>query len=67
MNEQFTRQAQDMFKVAQEGKIPENLKAFAEDSVSKTRDAYHKMNTVAKDGAKVVEEVVMAAQAGAKK
>ena len=66
MNEQFTRQAQDMFKVAQDGKIPENLKAFAEDSVSKTREAYQKINTAAKDGAKVVEEVVLAAQAGAK-
>ena len=66
MNEQFTRQAQDMFKVAQDGRIPENMKAFAEDSVTKTREAYLKLNTVAKDGAKVVEEVVLAAQAGAK-
>ena len=66
MNEQFTRQAKDMFKVAQDGRIPENIQAMAEDGVTKTRDAYLKLNTVAKDGAKVVEEVVMAAQAGAK-
>ena len=66
MNEQFTRQAKDMFKVAQDGRIPENIQAMAEDGVTKTRDAYLKLNTVAKDGAKVVEDVVMAAQAGAK-
>ena len=53
MNEQFTRQAKDMFKVAQDGRIPENIQAMAEDGVTKTRDAYLKLNTVAKDGAKV--------------
>lgn len=66
MNEQFVRQAQDMFRVGQDAKIPENMQAFAEDSVTKTRDAYHKLNSVAKDSAKVVEDVVLAAQAGAK-
>ena len=66
MNEQFSRQAQDMFRVAQDGKIPENLQALAEDSVTKSREAYQKFQTVAKDGAKAVEEVVLAAQAGAK-
>lgn len=66
MNEQFTRQAQDMFKVAQDGKIPENLQAFAEDSVTKSREAYHKFQSAAKDSAKVVEDVVLVAQAGAK-
>ena len=66
MNEQFTRQAQDMFKIAQDGKIPENLQALAEDSVTKSREAYQKFNSVAKDGVKVVEDVVLAAQASAK-
>lgn len=66
MNEQFTRQAQDMFKAAQNGRIPENFQAMAEDGVAKTREAYQKLNTAAKDSAKVVEEVVLAAQAGAK-
>ena len=66
MNEQFTRQAHEMFSAAREAKIPENIQAIAEDGVQKTRDAYLKMNTAAKDGAKVVEEVMLAAQAGAK-
>jgi len=66
MNEQFTRQAQDMFNAAREAKIPENIQAMAEDGVAKTREAYQKLNSAAKDGAKVVEEVMLAAQAGAK-
>jgi phasin len=39
---------------------------MAEDGVAKTREAYQKLQDVAKDNAKVVEEVVLAAQAGAK-
>ena len=66
MNEQFTRQAHEMFSAARDAKIPENIQAIAEDGVQKTRDAYLKMNTAAKDGAKVVEEVMLAAHAGAK-
>lgn len=66
MNEQFTRQAQDMFKAAQEAKIPETIQAFAEDGVAKTREAYQKVQDMTKDNVKVVEEVVMATQAGVK-
>ena len=66
MNEQFTRQAQDMFRAAQDAKIPESIQAMAEDGVSKTREAYHKLQSATKDQVKVVEEFVLAAQAGAK-
>jgi phasin len=66
MNEQFTRQAQEMFNVAKDARIPENMQAFAEESVAKTREAYEKFSTVAKDGAAALEEVVLASQAGAK-
>lgn len=66
MNEQFTRQAQEMFNAARDAKIPENIQALAEDNVARTRDAYQRINGVAKDGAKVVEEVMLTAQAGAK-
>ncbi len=66
MNEQFNRQAQDMFKAAQDARIPENLQSMAEDSVAKTREAFEQFSTVAKDNAKAFEEVVIAAQAGAK-
>ena len=66
MNEQFTRQAQELFGAAKDARIPENLQAFAEESVAKTRDAYQKFNTVAKDNAKVLEDVMAAAQVGAR-
>ena len=62
----FTRQAQDMFTAGKDARIPENMSAFAEDAVSKSRDAYSKFAAVAKDNVKVVEDVVLTAQAGAK-
>jgi phasin len=62
----FTRQAQEMFSAGKDAKIPENMSAFAEDAVAKTRDAYNKMNHVTKDNAKVMEDVMLTAQAGAK-
>jgi phasin len=66
MNEQFTRQAQEMFNAAKEVRIPENIQALAEESVAKTREAYNKINATAKDSAKLLEEVMLTAQAGAK-
>jgi phasin len=66
MNDQFTRQAQDMLAAAKEARIPENVQAFAEESVAKTRDAYTKLNAATQDSVKAVEEIVLAAQAGAK-
>jgi phasin len=66
MNDQFTRQAQEMFAAAKDARIPEQFQAFAEDSVAKTRDVYAKMNSAAKDGVKVIEDVMLAAHAGAK-
>ncbi|MGH1419617.1 MAG: phasin family protein [Hyphomicrobiaceae bacterium] len=66
MNDQFSKQAQDMFSAAKDARIPENVQAMAEESVAKTREAYAKMTTVAQDQAKVVEEVLLATQAGTK-
>ena len=66
MSDQFTRQAQDMFAAAKDARIPENVQAFAEESVAKTRDAYSKMSAATQDSVKAIEEVVRAAQAGAK-
>lgn len=62
----FTRQTQEFFSAAKEARIPEQVQAIAEDSVTKARETYDKFNTVAKDGAKVLEEVTVAAFAGAK-
>jgi hypothetical protein len=66
VNEQFTRQAQDMFNAAKDARIPENVQHMAEEGVAKTREAYQKINAVTKDGAKVMEDVMLTAHAGAK-
>lgn len=66
MNDQFARQAQDMFAAARDAQIPENVQAMVEDGVAKSRDAFDKMSVAAQDNAKAVEEMVVAAQDGAK-
>lgn len=66
MNEQFTRQATEMFSAAKDAKIPENFQAIAEEGVAKTREAYKQMSAISQDGAKAIEEVSLAAQAGVK-
>lgn len=66
MNEQFTRQAQEMFNVAKDARIPENFQAIAEDGVAKSREAFQKLNAAAQENAKTTEEVMLAAHAGSK-
>lgn len=66
MNEQFTRQAQEMFNVAKDVRIPENFQAMAEDGVAKSREAYQKFNAAAQEQVKTAEEMMLAAQAGSK-
>jgi len=66
MNDQYTRQAQEMLAAAKEARIPENVQAMAEDSVAKGREAYTKLSTAAQDGAKAMQEIMLTAQAGAK-
>ena len=66
MTDQFTRQAQEIFAAAKEARVPDNVQAIVENSVAKTREAYSTMNSAAKDGVKVLEDVMVAAHAGAK-
>lgn len=62
----FARQTQEILAAAKDARIPETVQALAEDGVTKAREAYGKLNSVAKDGARVLEEVMVAAHAGAK-
>lgn len=62
----FARQTQEMFSAAKDARIPEQMQVFAEDSVSKARETYDKINDAAKDNAKAMEDVLLTAQAGAK-
>ena len=66
MTDQFTRQAQEMFAAAKDARIPENVQVMATEGVAKSREAYAKFNAATKDGVKVMEDVMLAAHAGAK-
>ncbi|MGE5510816.1 MAG: phasin family protein [Bacteroidota bacterium] len=66
MNEYMKRQAEEFLNAARSARFPENIQAFAEESVAKSRDAFDKLSTVAKGQAKVAEELLLATQAGAK-
>ncbi len=63
MNDQLSRY---LFTAFQDARIPENVTAMVEDNVAKTREVYDKLSTVAKDSAKVIENVVGVSQAGVK-
>jgi len=66
MNDQFTRQAQEMFGAAKDASIPENMQALAEDSVNRSREFYQKMNETAQQNVSAIEEFMLASHAGAK-
>jgi len=66
MNEYFKRQTEEFLNAARVARMPENVQAFAEESVAKTREAYGKLSSAAKDHVKAAEEILVATQAGAK-
>ena len=66
MNEYIKRQAEEFLNAAKSVNLPENMQAFAQESVAKTREAYDKLSGAAKDQAKVAEDMLAATQAGAK-
>jgi hypothetical protein len=66
MNEFMKTQTEEFLNAARTARLPENFQAFAGESVAKTREVYDRLSTAAKDQAKVAEEILLAAQAGAK-
>ncbi len=66
MNEQMMKQAEEMIQAAQDMRVPENVQAFAEDSVQRTREVYERLSGVAQETTKAFEEITEAAQKGAK-
>src|SRR6478672_7561603 len=66
MNENLVRQAHEMLDAANHARIPQIVQTFAEESLTKSRGVYEKVSALAKDNAKVVEELLGAAQAKAK-
>jgi phasin len=66
MNEHIKRQAEDFMNAAKAAKIPENIKALAEDGVARSQEAFENLTAAAKDQAKVAEDLALATQAGIK-
>ncbi len=66
MNDFIKRQAEEFLAAANSTRIPEQFQAFAQDGVAKSRDAFDKLSTAAKDQAKAAEDVLLSTQAGAK-
>ena len=66
MNEQFTQQAQELFNVAKDTRIPENLQNMAEESVAKGRETYQRLNSAVQEQVKTAEEVMLATHASTK-
>lgn len=66
MHDFIKRQTEEFMNAAKAAQMPENMLAFAQESVAKTREAYDKLSSVARDQAKAAEEFMLATQAGAK-
>ncbi len=66
MNKPITRRAQEMLNAAMVGRIPENVRMIAEDSVAKSRSVYSKIGIVTKDRMKALENIIDVANRGAK-
>ncbi len=66
MLEQLARQARDAVAATGRTELPPEVLALAQESVSKTREAYAKWAIGAEKGAKALEEAIQLARTGAK-
>ncbi len=66
MNEQSTRYTREMFSTLEEARIPEAMRAFAEQAVVRMCQSYKNIGAVADDTARALEEVMLSTHAGAK-
>ncbi len=66
MNDYIKRQTEQFMNAAKDARIPENVQAFAEESVARSRETYGRLSAVAKDQAKAAEDMLLASQAGAR-
>jgi hypothetical protein len=64
MNEQITRQVIELFSPTSGASIPGNIQSIAEETVAKSREAYSRINSVAKDGVKALEDLMTSTYAG---
>ena len=63
---EFTKQAEEMLKAAREARIPDNVKAIAEQSVSQTRKAFDQLQSATREHAAHTDTVLSTVQAHGK-
>jgi len=66
VSEQFARQAEEFFSASNVGRIPDNVQSIVEDGVAKSRAAYLKINSTAKENLKALDDAMTSAYAGVK-
>jgi hypothetical protein len=66
MSIEFTKQAEDLLKAAREARIPDNVKAFAEEGVATSRKAFDTLHTATRQQAQQAETVLSTVHAGGK-
>ncbi len=59
---EFTKQAEELLKAAREARIPDNVKAIAEQGVSQTRKAFDQLQSVTREHAAHTGTVMATAQ-----
>ena len=64
MNQHVGKQMEEMLNAAKEARIPENMQAFAQEGVARTREAYEKLTAASEDGVKAATDVLTTAQKG---
>ena len=63
---EFTKQAEELIKAAREARIPDNVKAMAEEGVSHTKKAYDQLHSATRDHAAHTDTVLATVHAGGK-
>jgi hypothetical protein len=66
MTIEFTKQAEELLKAAREARIPDNVKAFAEEGVASSRKAFDTLHSATRQQAQQAETVLSTVHAGSK-
>ncbi len=66
MHEEIAREVRDMMAAAAKTEVPAQVRAIAQESVAKAREACGRWNAAVEKGAKALEDVIAAAQSNAK-
>ena len=63
---EFTKQAEQLLKAAREARIPDNVKAIAEEGLTNSRKAYDTLHSATREHAQHADTLIASVQAGGK-